>query len=87
MLAVVAGSLAVGLVARRLLRARDRRRSRVRELERERTEIRAVERARLADELQLLVTQGLVSITDELDRVSGPRICRACARASTRSVG
>jgi signal transduction histidine kinase len=60
----------VGLVARRLLRARDRRRSRIRQLEREQGQIRAVERARLADELQFLVTQGLARIEDDLDRAT-----------------
>ena len=72
MLGLAAAGLAAGLVARRLLQARDRRRLRVRELERENAEIRAVERARLADELQTLVTSGLATIDDELAAASRP---------------
>lgn len=71
LLSITGGALGVGLIARGLLRARDRSRSRVRKLEREQAEIRARERLRLADELQLVVTEGLAGITDELDRVSG----------------
>lgn len=62
--------LAVGALARRLLRTRDRTRQRVRQLEQEQHEIRARERTRLADELQLLVTDGLASIDAELDAIA-----------------
>ena len=71
-LALIGAALAAGLVARRFLRARDRRRLRVEKLEREQTEIRAVERARLADELQAVVTQGLATI-EARARGDGPR--------------
>lgn len=60
-------ALGVGLGARWLLRARDLRRLAVQQLEREQADIRAVERTRLADELQLIVTEGLATIEDELD--------------------
>ena len=69
-LALFGAALAAGLVARRFLRARDRRRLRVEKLEREQTEIRAVERARLADELQAVVTQGLATIEHELEAMA-----------------
>ena len=69
-LALFAAALAAGLVARRFLRARDRRRLRIEKLEREQTEIRAVERARLADELQAVVTQGLATIEHELETMA-----------------
>lgn len=52
----------VGLLARLLLDVRDRWWSRVRELERGNAEIRAVERRRLADDLQTAVTSGLTEI-------------------------
>jgi len=73
-LAVAGTALTAGLVLRRLLRAHDRRQRRIHELERQRAEIRATERARLADELQTVVSQGLAAIDDELD---------AAARRST----
>lgn len=62
--------LAVGVLARRLLRTRDRTRQRVRQLEREQQGIRARERTRLAEELRLLVTDGLASIDAELDAIA-----------------
>lgn len=64
-------ALVVGLAARWLLAARDRRRQRVQEFQRQQTQIRALERTRLADELQAVVTQGLASIRAELAGV-GP---------------
>lgn len=70
-LALAAVGLTVGSLARRLLQARDQRRARVRRLEREQAEIRGIERARLADELQTIVSQGLATIGDELHGVDG----------------
>lgn len=87
LLAITGAALVVGLVARWLLRARDRRRSRVRQLEREQAEIRAVERARLADDLQLVVTQGLAGITDELDRASSRPSDLAGLRSGLDQIG
>lgn len=75
-------ALAVGLVARRFLHLRDQRRLRVAQLDRERTEIRAVERARLADELQLVVSQGLAGIERELAAVERDRPSLVDLRAS-----
>jgi signal transduction histidine kinase len=65
-----AAAVTAGLIARRLLRTRDQQRLRVADLEREQSEIRAIERGRLADELQAVVTQGLVTIENELDDVA-----------------
>jgi signal transduction histidine kinase len=65
--ALAALAIGVGLVARWLLHARDRRRARVRQLVQEQTEIREIERARLADELQVVVTCGLATIEEELE--------------------
>jgi signal transduction histidine kinase len=62
-----AASLAAGLVGRRLLRLRDGRRLRVQEIARENARIRAVERARLADDLQTVVTGDLATIVNRID--------------------
>ena len=73
LLVIAAVSLTGGLVVRRLLQARDRRRDRVRRLEQENAEIRAVERARLADDLQTVVTRGLATIEQHLEAAAdGP---------------
>lgn len=69
-LVVTAAALAVGLIARRLVGARDRRRRRVQQLAREQTEIRTTERQRLADELHAVVTQGLAMIESELEQAA-----------------
>jgi signal transduction histidine kinase len=67
MLGIAAVSLGLGLVVRRLLRTRDERRVRVGRLVQENAEIRAVERARLADDLQTVVTRGLATIEQHLE--------------------
>jgi signal transduction histidine kinase len=66
-LAITAVSVVGGLVIRPLLEARDRRRERVHRLEQENAQIRAVERARLADDLQTVVTRGLATIDQHLE--------------------
>jgi signal transduction histidine kinase len=66
-----AAAFGIGLLARLLLRARDRWWSRVRELERGNAEIRAVERRRLADDLQTAVTRGLTKIVEVVDEARG----------------
>ncbi len=65
-LAVAAVSDGVGLVARRLIRARDRRRLQVRQVAQQNASARAAERSRLADELQHLVIRDLTQIESEI---------------------
>lgn len=72
MLGITAVALAGGGATRLLLQARDRRRDRVRRLEQENAEIRAVERARLADDLQTVVTRGLATIEQHLEPAQHP---------------
>jgi signal transduction histidine kinase len=60
-------SFGAGFVARGLRQARNRRRLRVAKLEREHTEIRVVERRRLADEMQEVVTGGLTAMLTQLE--------------------
>jgi signal transduction histidine kinase len=69
-LAFSAAAFAGGLVARNLLRARDGRRLRVAELERQAAQLRATERARLADDLQAVVTDGLLTIGQQIEAVA-----------------
>lgn len=64
---IAAAGLAAGFVGRWFLVARDRRHLRVSQLAREQTEIRAVERRRLAGDLEAVVAQGLTTIEGELD--------------------
>lgn len=66
-LAISAAAFGIGALARLLLRVRDRWRSRVQELERGNAEIRAVERRRLADDLQTAVTRGLSAVVEVVD--------------------
>jgi signal transduction histidine kinase len=70
---ISAASLTVGLVTRRLLRTRDLRRLRVRRLEQENAQIRAIERERLAEDLETMVTRGLATLEEDLDAAArGP---------------
>lgn len=65
------GGLAVGLAARHLLRERNRRHERAEWIAHETAQIRAVERIRLADDLQTVVTRGLAGMVDDVNPVSG----------------
>ena len=85
MLGITAIALAAGGAIRLLLLARDRRRDRVRRLEQENAEIRVVERARLADDLQTVVTRGLATIEQHLEP-TGPTAGADTLRASLTRV-
>lgn len=64
-LGISLAGLVAGLIARRQLQTLDRRHERLRQFERENAQIRAVERGRLADDLQAVVSGGLAAIGDQ----------------------
>ena len=70
-LGFAAGGVGAGLVARAFLRAQEVRTTRVAEYRRQNRRIRAVERARLADELQTVVTDGIANVQHQLDSTPG----------------
>ncbi len=66
-LGLAAGGLGTGLIARALLKAHSARMARLTAYGQQNGEIRAVERARLADELQTIVTDGIATVQHQID--------------------
>lgn len=66
-IAIAAAGLAIGLVARTLLKSHAARVGRLAAYRRDNAAIRAAERNRLADELQAIIVEVMTSITNEID--------------------